>query len=113
MAHPRFRFRRLAVAIGFGLLVEAVSVGGATIISDKIPAPWGDRIANLTQEPAYQFVNWLADVRHPGFEEQAGYAMLIPLLQWVVWSVVIYVLLLRRKRVPADFVEKEISSRSK
>jgi len=105
MAFARFKLRRLAAAIGIGLLIEALLLFAAVMISSALPKPWDDRIANLTQEPAYHLVNWLSTIWPPGFEGQAGYAMLIPLLQWVIWSVVIFALLSRAKRVPAEITK--------
>jgi hypothetical protein len=105
MALARFRFRRLAAAIGIGLLTEALLMVAAVIISSELHKPWGDRIASVTQEPAYHLINWFAVLRPPGFEEQAAYAMLIPLLQWVFWSVVIYLLLSRTKGIPVEITK--------
>lgn len=89
---------RLAAAIGIALVAEILLFAGAAFIDSKIPQPWGERLARITQEPGYHLVNWCANVRRPGFEEQAAYAMLIPLIQWMIWSVVFYVLLSRTKR---------------
>jgi len=52
MAFARFKLRRLAAAIGIGLLIEALLLFAAVMISSALPKPWDDRIANLTQEPA-------------------------------------------------------------
>jgi len=105
MAVIKSRLSRLVAAIGIGLLFEVLLLSAAVMISSALPKPWDDRIANLTQEPAYHLVNWFSTIWPPGFEAQAGYAMLIPLLQWVIWSVVIFALLSRAKRVPAEITK--------
>jgi len=94
----RSRLGRFAAAISIGLAAEILLFIGVVFIASKVSQPWGDRLAAVTQEPAYHLVNWLAKVHRPGFEEQAAYAMLIPLIQWMIWSVVFYVLLSRKKR---------------
>jgi len=95
----------LAAAIGIGLLTETLLMLAAVIISSELPKPWDVRIASVTQEPVYQLVNWLSTIWPPGFEEQGAYAMLIPLLQWVFWSMFIYVLLSRAKGVPVEITK--------
>jgi len=95
----------LAAAIGIGLLTEALLILAAVIISSELPKPWDVRIASVTQEPAYHLVNWFSTIWPLGFEEQAAYAMLIPLHQWVFWSVFIYVLLSRTKGVPVEITK--------
>ena len=93
----RSRFWRFASAISIGLACEILLFVGDAFIASKVPQPWGERLAVATQEPAYHLVNWFATAHPPGFEEQAAYAMLIPLIQWMIWSVVFYVLLSRTK----------------
>ena len=52
----------LAAAIGIGLLTEALLMVAAVILSSELPKPWGDRIASVTQEPAYHLVNWFSTI---------------------------------------------------
>jgi len=106
MALARFRFWRLAAAVGIAFLTEALLLFVGIVIASQLSKPWGNRLANLTQEPAYHLINWFAVIWPPGFEEQAAYAMLIPPLQWVFWSVVIYLLLSRTKGVPVEITKE-------
>lgn len=61
-----------------------------------LPQALGDQVANLLQAPGSYIVAMLAKAHHPGFEEQVGYVLLIPLIQWVVYSMLAYVWLARR-----------------
>lgn len=89
---------RLSAAIGLGIAVEAVLFVGVVVISSPLRDPWAERMFAVTQEPAYHLVDWLAQLHHPGFEEQAAFFLLIPVVQCVVWSALCYYVLSRRVR---------------
>ncbi|HKD83909.1 MAG TPA: hypothetical protein VKB58_04095 [Terriglobales bacterium] len=109
MALAKFTWRRLGAALGFGLLLEAVLavalVLGVNILPDGVSHALGD----LLQAPASYVVPLLAKVQQPGFEEQVGYLLLIPLIQWPVYTVILYLWLSRsdQKRNPALPPEKK------
>jgi hypothetical protein len=79
MALIRSKLGSLAAAIGIGVAAEGLLFVGGLIISSPFRDPWGERIFALTQEPAYHLAGWLAEIQHPGFEEQVGYVILVPL----------------------------------
>ena len=85
-------------SIGFGLGVEILLLAGGTLIGSRLQQPWDERVWAATQEPAYHLVDWLARVHRPVFEEQGAYFVLIPLLQFLMWSAVAYLFLSRKKR---------------
>src|SRR6266567_8383677 len=101
MSLIKSRFGRLATALGIALTAEIALLAGATLISSKVPQPWDERLWAVTQEPAYHLVDWLSNVHHSGFEEQGAYFLLIPLIQWMVWSGVFYLFLSRKKSSPS------------
>jgi hypothetical protein len=101
MALIRSKLGSLAAAIGIGVAAEGLLFVGGLIISSPFRDPWGERIFALTREPAYHLVGWLAKVQRPGFEEQVGFVILVPLIQWVFWSAVAFWVLSRRVRSAA------------
>ena len=68
-------------------------------IAVALPQGLGDQVANVLQAPGSYFVAMLAKAHHPGFEEQVGYVLLIPLMQWFVYSALVYLLLARRANI--------------
>lgn len=96
--------RRVAAALGIGLVLEALPVMIALRFWENrgpdVPGrplyrwSW---IVPLTQEPGLHLVKWWVDVTRPGFEEQMGYIYFIPLIQWLVYAAVVYALLRYRK----------------
>jgi len=98
MAFIKSRVGRFATAIAIGLVAELLLLAVGTVVSSKAPRPWDERIWAATQEPAYPLVDWLEKAQHPGFEEQGAYFLLIPLIQWGVWTTIFYWLLSRRGR---------------
>ena len=79
----RSKLGRLAAGIGVGLLVEALLFVGTLLLTNYLPPPWEERVFALGQEPAYHLVGWLWSMQRHGFEEQAGFVILVPLVQWV------------------------------
>lgn len=92
MKLARFRWRRLGGAVVLGLLLEGLML----VIAVALANPLGDQVSNLLQAPGSYLVTLLAKAQHPGFEEQVGYVLLIPLIQWFFYSVLIYLWLARR-----------------
>lgn len=41
------KFRRLAAAIGIGLLVETLLFAGTVLLTDNLPRPWDERVFAL------------------------------------------------------------------
>jgi len=88
--------RRLVVASGIGLTAEALMIvvylhlaGNASLSRWWTPF-------TLTQEPSWHLVKWWVDKTGPGFEEQVGYIYFVPIIQWLVYTAVIYALLCYR-----------------
>jgi hypothetical protein len=90
MKLAKFRWRRLAEALGIGLGIEVSE--GIGVVS-FLPPRWADRIGDLPLQPASYLVTLLAKGGHPGFEDQAGYFLFAVVLQWLIYSGVVYLLL--------------------
>ena len=92
-----FRWRSLAAALGIGLGIEVLE---AICVVSFLSPRWADRIGDLPLQPASYLVTLLAKVGHPGFEGQVGYFLFAVVLQWLIYSGVVYVLLAisRKKR---------------
>jgi hypothetical protein len=73
----------------------------AFLFSGAVVQPWGNKIANLSQEPAYQLVIWVERIQQPGLAGQAAYTILMVIIQWMIWSVLSYLLLWRIARTPS------------
>jgi len=100
MQLAKFRWRRLAAALGIGLGVEVLAI----CVVSFLPSRWADAIGELPLESASYLVTLLAKTEHSGFESQVGYFFLAVVLQWLIYSVVVYLFLAiaRRKRVSGD-----------
>jgi hypothetical protein len=96
MELTRFKWHRLAAALGIGLGIEVLE----GICVSFLPPRWADWIGELPLQPASYLVTLLAKAGHPGFEEQVGYFLFAVVLQWLIYSVVVYLLLgiFRKKR---------------
>jgi hypothetical protein len=92
------RFGRLTAAIGIGLLVESLLFIGVLLLIERLPQPWDERVFAIAQEPAYHLVGWIWSMQRHGFEEQAGFVILVPLVQWGFWSAISYWVLSRKAR---------------
>jgi hypothetical protein len=97
MELAKFRWRRLAEALGIGLAIEIVE--GICVIS-LLPPQWANAIGDLPLQPASYLVTSLAKANHLGFEGQVLYFFLAVVVQWMVYSAVVYLLLAisRKKR---------------
>jgi hypothetical protein len=78
-----------------GVVAEALMLA----IAVALPQALGDQVANVLQAPGSYIVAMLAKAHRPGFEEQVGYVLLIPVIQWFVYSVLLYLWLARRAYV--------------
>jgi hypothetical protein len=90
MEPAKFRWRRLAAALGIGLGIEVLE---AICVISFLPPRWADWIGDLPLQPASYLVTLLAKAEHPGFEGQAGYFLLAAGLQWLFYSGVVYLLM--------------------
>jgi hypothetical protein len=97
MELTKFRWHRLAAALGIGLGIEVLE---AICVVSFLPPRWVDWIGDLPLQPASYLVTLLAKSRHPGFEGQVGYFLMVVVLQWLIYSGVVYILLAisRKKR---------------
>src|SRR5579864_5573694 len=91
MKLARFRWRRLGAALALGLLLETLLLAAMIAAVNTLPHQLSGPIGDLLQAPASYLIPLLAKIQPPGFEEQVGYVLLIPVMQWFVFSVVIYV----------------------
>ena len=98
MAFAKFSWRRLGAAFALALLLEALLLVAMIALVNTLPDKLADPIGNLLQAPASYLVPLLARVQRPGFEEQVGYVLLIPVIQWLAYAPIIYVWLARRKQ---------------
>ena len=113
MELAKFKWRRLAAALGIGLGVEVLIFFAVIVTAKFLPPQWADVIGEWPLQPASYFVTLLAKAEHPGFEGQVGYLFLAVVLQWLICSAVVYLLLaiFRKKRDTASAI-KEISNPS-
>jgi hypothetical protein len=81
---------RLAAALGIGLGIEVLET---ICVVSFLPPRWADRIGDLPLQPASYLVTLLAKAEHPGFEGQVGYFLFALVLQWLIYSGVVYLLL--------------------
>jgi hypothetical protein len=97
----KIRWRTLLAALGIGLVVELLLVRlylwylpGALAASQNGQSNlWLWEAIRLTQQPGLLIMQaWVAIV-HPGFEEQVGYIFFVPIIQWLVYGAVIYLIL--------------------
>jgi len=90
MELAKSRWHRLAAALGIGLGIEVLE---AICVVSLLPSRWADWLGDLPLQPASYLVTLLAKSRHAGFEGQVGYFFLAVLLQWLIYSGVVYLLL--------------------
>ena len=85
----------MGAALGFGFLLEILLLVLMVVAVNLFPNKVGEPVGDLLQAPASYLVPLLAKLQQPGFEEQVGYLLLIPLIQWPVYTVLIYLWLSR------------------
>jgi hypothetical protein len=99
MELAKFRWRRLAAALGIGLGVEVLVFFALIVTAKFLPPQWADVIGEWPLQPASYLVTLLARAEHSGFEGQVGYFLLAVVLQWLIYSAVVSLLLaISRKR---------------
>ena len=81
---------RLTAALGIGLGIEVLE---AVFVVSFLPPRWAARIGDLPLQPASYLVTLLSKAEHPGFEGQVGYFLFAVVLQWLIYSGVVYLLL--------------------
>ncbi len=96
MRLAKFTWRRFGAALALGLLVEGVLLVLLVVAVNSLPQQLADVAGECLQLPGSYVAGVLAKAYHPGFEEQVGYILLIPLIQWPIYSTVIYIVLARR-----------------
>ena len=110
MELAKFRWRRLAAALGIGLRVEGLVFLAFIVTAKFLPPQWADVIGEWPLQPASYLVTLLAKAEHSGFEGQVGYFLLAVVLQWLIYSAVVYLLLaIRRKRDTAGAIKENPS----
>jgi hypothetical protein len=92
MEPAKFRWRKLAAALGIGLGVEVFVFLVLIVTSNFLGPRWADMIGEWPLEPASYLVTLLAKAGHSGFEGQVGYFFLAVVLQWLIYSAVVYLL---------------------
>jgi hypothetical protein len=92
---------------------RGVSLFAIIVTANFLPPQWADVIGEWPLQPASYLVTLLAKAEHPGFEGQVGYFLLAVVLQWLIFSAVVYSLLAVscKKRSTAGAI-KQISNQS-
>ena len=93
MGPAKFRWRTLAVALGIGLGVEVFVFLVLVVTTNFLSPRWADTIGEWPLQPASYLVTLLARAGHSGFEDQVGYFFLAVVLEWLIYSAVVYLLL--------------------
>ena len=97
----KIHWRTLLAALGIGLIVEALLVRlylwylpGALAASENGQANlWLWEAIRLTQQPSLGLVQLWVGVARPGYAELIGDMFLVPVIQWLVYGAVIYLIL--------------------
>src|SRR5579864_4500259 len=97
MGLPKIKWRRLAQALGIGFAIEVLE---AICVVSFLPSRWANRLGDLPLQPASYLVTLLAKGQYAGFEGQVGYFFLAVLLQWLIYSAVVYLLLAISRKKP-------------
>ena len=104
MQRTKFTWRRLAAALGIGLGIEILAI----CVANFLPPRWGGLIGDLPLQPAEYSVRLLPNAAHSGFEGQVGYLFLVMVVQWVIYSAVVYLwLAVSRKKQEVSTPGKE------
>ena len=91
--------RRLAAALGIGLVAEVLMLAVYFGIVGGSRSRWWWVVLALTQEPGRHLVEWWVGATRPGFEEQTAYIYFVPLIQWFVYAAIVYAILWHRNRM--------------
>ena len=92
--------RRLAVASGIGLAAEGLMIVVYFHLAGNVSLSCWWTPFTFMQEPSWHLVKWWVDITRPGFEEQMGYIYIVPIIQWLFDTAVIYALLYYLNRHP-------------
>jgi hypothetical protein len=97
----RIQWRTLIAALGIGLVVELLLVrlylwylpGALAASENGSTNVWLWEALRLTQQPGLGLVqSWVGIVR-PGYAELIGDMFLVPIIQWLLYAAVIYLIL--------------------
>ncbi|MDQ1409283.1 MAG: hypothetical protein QOJ41_1018 [Acidobacteriaceae bacterium] len=97
----RIQWRTLIAALGIGLVVELLLVrlylwylpGALAASKNGSTNVWLWETLRLTQQPGLGLVqSWVGIVR-PGYAELIGDMFLVPIIQWLLYAAVIYLIL--------------------
>jgi hypothetical protein len=102
----KIHWRTLLAALGIGLIVELLLVrlylwylpGALAASQDGQSNLWLWEAIRLTQQPALGVVQSWVGIARPGYAELIGDMFLVPVMQWLVYSAVIYFILERYLR---------------
>jgi hypothetical protein len=99
----KIHWRTLLATLGIGLVIELLLVRlylwylpGALAGSKNGQANlWLWEVLRLTQQPSLGLVQSWVVIARPGYAELIGDMFLVPVIQWLVYSAVIYLVLER------------------
>ena len=105
----KIRWRTLIAALGMGLVIELLLVrlylwylpGALADPQSGQTNLWLWEAIRLTQQPGLGMVQVWVGVVRPGYAELIGDMVLVPVIQWLVYGAVIYLILaiyLRKSR---------------
>ena len=102
----KIRWRTVLAALGIGLVVELLLVRlylwylpGALAASQNGPSNlWLWEMIRLTRQPALGLVQSWVGIARPGYAELIGDMFLVPVIQCLVYGVIIYFILERYLR---------------
>jgi hypothetical protein len=105
----RIHWRTLIAALGVGLVVEALLVrlylwylpGALAASQNGHSNLWLWEAIRLTQQPALGLVQSWVGIARPGYAELIGDMFLVPVMQWLVYAAVIYLILVKYLRKSA------------
>ena len=105
----RIHWRTLLAALGIGLVVEALLVrlylwylpGALAASQNHHSNLWLWEVIRLTQQPSLGVMQSWIGVARPGYGELIGDMFLVPVMQWLVYAAVIYLILVKYLRKSA------------
>jgi len=97
----RIHWRTLLAALGIGLVVELLLVrlylwylpGALAASQNHHSNLWLWEVIRLTQQPSLGVMQSWIGVARPGYGELIGDMFLVPVMQWLVYAAVIYLIL--------------------
>jgi hypothetical protein len=105
----RIHWRTLTAALGIGLVIELLLVRlYLWYLPGALAAPkngqanlWLWEAIRLTQQPSLGLVQLWVGVARPGYAELIGDMFLVPVIQWLVYGGVMYLILVKYLRKSA------------